>query len=112
VNEGVFLLNIRMHPVLRSHHRIRVNTYQGIKANPVANAGNASETVNGIRPTNAVIRRIRRRILSGIPPAIRNRIMYSPGPLFKVRPFLSISRLFQSHRPKKAKTMSPATVPR
>ena len=56
-----------MHPVLRSHNRIRMNTYQGMKANPVANAGKAhgpaneriavnaamiKTTLNGITPGN------------------------------------------------------------
>ncbi len=67
-----FYLYTRMHPVLRSHNRIRMYTYQGMKANPVANAGNAhTPAIERIAVNAAMIK----TILSGITPAIRNKIM-------------------------------------
>jgi|WetSurMetagenome_2_1015567.scaffolds.fasta_scaffold254048_2 hypothetical protein len=109
MNDWVFLLNIRRHPVFCSHHRIRMYTYQGMRVNPIANAGNAQVPANEVIVINVAMIKT---ILNGITPAIRNRIMYSPGLVFMVIPFSSISRLFQSHRPKKAKTPSPAIVPK
>lgn len=74
----------------------------------MANAGNAHVPANEVIVINIAMIKT---ILNGITPAIRNRIMYSPGPVFMVIPFSSISRLFHSHRPKKAKITSPAIVP-
>ena len=71
-----------------------------MKANPVANAGNAHTPANERIVVNAAMIKT---ILSGITPAIRNRIMYSPCPVLYNHTFLKHLKAVPKPLPKKGK---------